>query len=59
MGIGFTVVIGEEHAEAARRVAGEHGFESLVLGHATSAHPGRVVVEPRGLVGEDDHFRRS
>ena len=57
MGIGFGVVVPETEADAVRRIASEHGFESLVLGHASSSHAGRVLLEPRGLVGEGDHFR--
>lgn len=58
MGIGFAVVVPETEADAVRRIASEHGFESLLLGHGSSSHPGRVLLEPRGLVGEGDHFRR-
>ena len=57
MGIGFGVVVPESEADAVRRIASEHGFESLVLGHGSSRHAGRVLLEPRGLVGEGDHFR--
>ena len=57
MGIGFGVVVPGSEADAVRRIASEHGFDSLVLGHASSAHAGRVLLEPRGLVGEGDHFR--
>ena len=57
MGIGFCVVVPETEADAVRRIASEHGFDSLVLGRGSSAHAGRVLLEPRGLVGEGDHFR--
>ena len=57
MGIGFGVVVPASEADGARRIASEHGFDSLLLGHASSAHAGRVLLEPRGLVGEGDHFR--
>jgi phosphoribosylformylglycinamidine cyclo-ligase len=56
MGIGFGVVVPETDVDAVQRISAEHGFGSLVLGYADAAHAGRVVLEPKGLVGEDDHF---
>lgn len=58
MGIGFGVVVDEADADAVRQIATEHGIDNLVLGYASAAHTGRVLLEPRGLVGEDDHFHR-
>lgn len=59
MGIGFGIVVAEADADGVCRIGREHGFESLVLGHATAGDPGRVTVEPRRLVGERDQFRRT
>jgi phosphoribosylformylglycinamidine cyclo-ligase len=58
MGIGFGVVVAPEDADRVRQIAGEHGFDSWVLGRADSSEVGKVVVEPRGLVGEDDFFHK-
>ena len=59
MGIGFGVVVAPEDADGVRQIAGRHGFDSWVLGRADASRAGRVVVEPRGLVGEDDFFHRA
>lgn len=58
MGIGFGVVVAPEDADEVRQIAGKYGFESWVLGRADASQSGRVVVEPRGLVGEDDFFHK-
>lgn len=58
MGIGFGVVVAPGDADRAREIAGRHGFDSWVLGRADASQAGRVVVEPRGLVGEDDFFHK-
>ena len=58
MGIGFGIVVAAADADAVCHIGRKHGFDSLILGHATTADPGRVLVAPRRLVGEDDHFRR-
>jgi len=59
MGIGFGVVVAPGDADRVREIAAGHGFESWVLGRADASQVGRVVVEPRGLVGEDDFFRQA
>ncbi|MEE2658511.1 MAG: phosphoribosylformylglycinamidine cyclo-ligase [Candidatus Latescibacterota bacterium] len=58
MGIGFGVVVAQEHATVVQAVSRRHGFDSWILGTADSTQPGRVFVEPVGLMGEDDRFRR-
>lgn len=58
MGIGFGIVVAAADADTVCQIGRKHGFDSLVLGHATTADPGRVLVGPRRLVGEHDHFRR-
>ena len=58
MGIGFAVVTPENDADAVRVIARRHGFESGVLGRAASDLSGKVVVEPRQLIGENDEFRK-
>ena len=58
MGIGFGVVTPEKDADAVRVIARRHGFESWVLGRAASDLSGKVVVEPRKLIGENDDFRK-
>lgn len=58
MGIGFGVVVTPEDADQVKEVARAHGFESWVLGRADMGQKGKVVVEPRNLIGEDDRFRQ-
>ena len=58
MGIGFGVVTPEKDADAVRAIARRHCFEAWVLGRAASDLPGKVVVEPRHLIGENDGFRK-
>ena len=58
MGIGFGVVTPEKDADAVRAIARRHGFESWVLGRAAGDLSGKVVVEPRQLIGENDEFRK-
>ena len=58
MGIGFGVVTPEKDADAVAAIARRHGFEAWVLGRAASDLPGKVVVEPRHLIGENDGFRK-
>lgn len=59
MGIGFGVVVPEDTADEVIRIAAENGSPgAMVLGRANTTDPGRVVIEPRGLVGEDDDFHR-
>jgi len=58
MGIGFGVVVAPADVGRVQDVARAHGFESWVLGRADSGQIGKVVVEPRNLVGEDDRFHR-
>ena len=59
MGIGFGVVTAEKDADAVRAIARRHGFEAWVLGRAARDLPGKVVVEPRHLIGENDEFRKA
>ena len=59
MGIGFGVVTPEKDADAVGAIARRHGFEAWVLGRAASDLPGKVVVEPRHLIGENDEFRKA
>ena len=58
MGIGFGVVTPEKDAAAVRAIARRHGFEAWVLGRAAGDLSGKVVVEPRQLIGENDEFRK-
>jgi phosphoribosylformylglycinamidine cyclo-ligase len=57
MGIGFGIVVPPDDVDETLRIAREHGHEGLVLGEATTTDPGRVVIEPKGLVGVDDDFQ--
>ena len=59
MGIGFSVVTPEKDVKEVQFIAGKHGFESWVLGRAASNFPGKVIVQPKGLVGENDEFRKE
>ena len=59
MGVGFGVVTPEKDSDAVRAIARRHGFEAWVLGRAASDLPGKVVVEPRHLIGESDEFRKA
>lgn len=58
MGIGFAVVTPAEDADTVRSIAKRHGVESWVLGRADHELPGKVIVEPRNLLGENDEFRK-
>ena len=58
MGVGFGVVTPEKDADAVRAIALRHGFEAWVLGRAAGHLAGKVIVEPRQLIGENDVFRK-
>lgn len=58
MGIGFGIVVPEDEADDVVRIAAEHGAKGMVLGQANTTDPGRVVIEPKGLVGENDDFHK-
>ena len=59
MGIGFCVVAAPDDAGRVEAIARECGLESFLLGRAASHLEGKVVLEPKGLVGEGSRFRRA
>ena len=59
MGIGFCVVAAPDEAGHVGAIAQECGLDSFPLGRAASHLDGKVVVEPKGLVGEGSRFRRA
>ena len=58
MGIGFCVIAPREDADLVCQIAGKNGFASDVIGRAVANLEKKVMVEPKGLVGEGDSFSR-
>jgi phosphoribosylformylglycinamidine cyclo-ligase len=59
MGIGFCVVLPENDADEFRAIAKRHGRESMRIGHVVSDPEQRVIIEPSGLVGTGNSFRKK
>ncbi len=57
MGVGFAVVVPMHDAELVKQIAGRYGFDSWHLGYPLESLDGKVMVEPRQLIGEGDRFR--
>ena len=58
MGIGFCVIAPREDADLVCQIARKNGFAGDVIGRAVAALEKKVMVEPKGLVGEGDSFSR-
>jgi phosphoribosylformylglycinamidine cyclo-ligase len=56
MGIGFTLVVGRDGADAARTMLERAGLRVHVLGHATDDPERTIRFRPRGLVGRQGRF---
>lgn len=56
MGIGFAVVVDGADVETVRAIAGKYGFKSWPIGYPLESLAGKVMVEPKQLVGEGDGF---
>jgi phosphoribosylformylglycinamidine cyclo-ligase len=59
MGIGFCVVLGENDADEFRAIVKRHGRESMQIGRVVSDPERRVIIEPAGLVGKGNSFRKG
>ena len=58
MGIGFAAVIDRADAESAQAIALNYGFESWTIGRPLESLVGKVMIEPKQLVGEGGGFSR-
>jgi phosphoribosylformylglycinamidine cyclo-ligase len=56
MGIGFCVVVAEEDAEPFVEIVKHHGREALQIGRVVRDPEHKVVIRPRGLVGQGNQF---
>lgn len=56
MGVGFCVIVPEDHVEPVRAIAGEYGIQSWALGRVVMDQRKRVWLRPVGLVGESEEF---
>ncbi|MDD5559919.1 phosphoribosylformylglycinamidine cyclo-ligase [Candidatus Methylomirabilis sp.] len=56
MGIGFCAVVAEADAESFVEIVKHHGREALQIGHVVSDPEQKVVIRPRGLVGQGNRF---
>ncbi len=56
MGIGFCVVIAEEDAEPFVEIVEHHGREAMQIGRVVRDPEHKVVIRPRGLVGQGNQF---
>jgi phosphoribosylformylglycinamidine cyclo-ligase len=56
MGIGFCVVIAEADAASFVEIVKHHGREALQIGRVVSDPEQKVVIRPRGLVGQGNQF---
>jgi phosphoribosylformylglycinamidine cyclo-ligase len=59
MGIGFCLVLPESAADAAARIAAEHGTPCHRLGTAVADPARRITLRPRRLIGRDGAFQRD
>lgn len=59
MGVGFCVVLPNEQADEAVRIAGDFGIDAFKLGHTVRDEEKKVVIKPRRLVGIKDKFHKS
>jgi phosphoribosylformylglycinamidine cyclo-ligase len=58
MGTGFCLVVDPAHADRALAALGQSGLEAFRLGHAVRDPDRKVILAPKGLVGEGSRFRR-
>lgn len=56
MGIGFCVVVAEKDAEPFVEIVKHHGREALQIGCVVRDPEHKVVIRPRGLVGQGNQF---
>jgi len=56
MGIGFCLVLPEADVEKALAVLRTHRVEAFRLGHAVSDKEKKIILSPKGLVGQGDRF---
>jgi phosphoribosylaminoimidazole (AIR) synthetase len=56
MGIGFCVVVAPEHAASVLEIAGEHGAEAFLIGHAERSDGREVILPKYHLTGFDGKF---
>ena len=57
MGIGFAVVVPGQDAERVKQIAAKNGFDSWLLGYPLESLEGKVMLEPKQLIGEGDRFQ--
>jgi phosphoribosylformylglycinamidine cyclo-ligase len=61
MGVGFCVLLPPDEAGLARArdICRDHGVETTLMGEVTADPSRRVILEPKGLVGEGEAFRSA
>jgi len=59
MGIGFCLVLPEVEYDRARDISRSHNLEAFRLGFAVRDRERRIVVKPRGLIGQEGRFRKG
>lgn len=59
MGVGFCVIVPGEDSERAISICKSHGREALALGRVVSEPKGVIVIQPLGLRGEHNQFRKT
>ena len=58
MGTGFCLVVASAHADRALEALRRSGLDAFRLGHAVPDPDRKVILAPKGLVGEGSRFRR-
>jgi phosphoribosylformylglycinamidine cyclo-ligase len=61
MGVGFCILLPPDEAglARAREICRDHGVETTLMGEVTADPSRKVILEPKGLVGEGEAFRSA